>query len=143
MKLKTILIVACFIFMSCQSHLQELKVFPQCQILQIDIPLEAAPDDVYYWTVWVNKATDSLEVKMFYQQRQGLDFLLLPPKLLKFERDVYPMMWITCPWGLDAVGKIRFEFRVWNRYTEVRQTRWVDIKKKHNRALKLKRLRGF
>lgn len=139
MRFKTLFCVAVFsVFVSCNSYLQELQIFPQCQILKIGLPMECSPDDVHYWTIYVNTAPDSLMVKMFYQQTVGIDFLLLPPKRLKFEHGVHPMSWITCPWGLDTEGRIRFEFTVWNRYNKVTLNRWVTIKKKNQPALKFK-----
>lgn len=135
--LKVTLVALFLLFMSCVSHLQELPIFPNCKILKVDFPMEGAPDQTYYWTVWANTACDSLEVITYIQQNIGMDFALLK-QLGEFEHDVHPMSWITRNWETDGVGKFRIQIRTWNRYTEDVQIKWLKIEEKSIPALRYK-----
>jgi len=121
-KLKHVLFLT--LFLGCTTYIKSLPSFPEAKILKIYFPMNGRPNTEYYWKVWANNATDSLEVKTFVK---GYRDVLLTQYGKFLHSNENPISGLENDW--TAWGEARFElqFRVWNRWSEDYSVRWIEI----------------
>lgn len=112
--------------LGCTSYIRSIPSFPESKILKIYMPMNARPFEEILYRVWVNTATDSLEVKTI---SSGLQQEVLLTQLNKFiHKEQNPISGIENDWMSLQEGKFELQFRAFNKYTEDFAIRWIDVK---------------